>query len=179
MAAPCDSVRETLAAARSGPCVVTMGTFDGVHRGHRVLVGAARRLADAQGLPLVAVTLATRPDELFRPEAALPGICSVNERVARLRDAGAHEVVVLPFDRDVAALEHGVFAELLVTDLRLRTLVVGEDFAFGRGRLGTPARLRDHGLDVVTHPLVRDADGVEKISSSTIRAALAAGRRPE
>ncbi|MCW3038806.1 MAG: ribF [Solirubrobacterales bacterium] len=166
-------VREALRGA-AGPCVVTMGTFDGVHHGHRALVRSTSALASARGLATVAVTLARRPEQVFRPDA-LPEICSLPERVARLRAAGADRVVILPFDRTVAALDYRVFAALLTDELQMRTLVVGEDFAFGHRRLGTPARLRELGIDVVEHPLIPNAAGTGKASSSAIRAAVAAG----
>jgi riboflavin kinase/FMN adenylyltransferase len=171
------AIREVRARLRAAaaPCVVTMGTFDGVHHGHRALLATTRSLADAHGLAAVAVTLAQRPEQVFRPDAALPDICSLDERVGRLRAAGVDGVVVLPFDRAVAEIDYRDFARMLIDDLGMRVLVVGEDFGFGRRRLGTPARLRELGIDVVGHPLVPNAAGTDKASSSSIRDALAAG----
>ena len=126
-------VRSILAGHRR-PCVVTMGVFDGVHQGHRALVRAARRRADARGLPLIAITFAPRPEQVLRPGHARPDLCSLPTRVARLRDAGAEEVIVLPFTRTVASITAGRFARLLIDDLGLRLLCVGEDFALGRDR---------------------------------------------
>jgi riboflavin kinase/FMN adenylyltransferase len=157
------------------PSIVTMGTFDGVHRGHRALIGAARRHAGQCRLPLIAVTFSPRPEQLFNPGSALPDICSLPTRIERLRAAGADDVVVIPFDRRVAGITYRAFARLLVEHLGMRALFVGEDFAFGRGREGTPPRLRALGIDVRTQRILLNASRTEKVSSSSIRLAIAAG----
>jgi riboflavin kinase/FMN adenylyltransferase len=162
----------------AGDCVVTVGTFDGVHPGHRQLVREAARQAGAAGARCVAVTFSPRPDEVFAPGSALPAICSLEERIARLRAVGADDVVVVPFSREVAAMGPEEFVGLLRGRLRARLLCVGEDFALGRGRAGTPERIRALGLPVVTVELVRARGEVEKISSSAIRRRRAGVRRP-
>lgn len=151
-----------------------MGTFDGVHAGHRSLVAATRRLALGQGLDVVAVTFSPRPERYFTPEEALPDLCSIDERVSRLQAAGADRVVVLPFGRTLAEVPAAKFAGALVDDLGLELLCVGEDFACGRDREGDPAFLRARGLDVHVHSFVRDEHGV-KISSSLLRERLSGG----
>jgi riboflavin kinase/FMN adenylyltransferase len=154
-----------------------MGTFDGVHSGHRALIASARRLADERGLPLVAVTFSPRPERLIAPAQALPDLCSIPTRIALLRDAGADDVVVVPFTKVVARISAERFARLLVEDLGLTALCVGEDFALGRERAGDVTTLRTFGLEVVAVPCVPAADG-RKVSSSTLRAAIAdAGAR--
>jgi FAD synthase len=165
----------TVLRRRRRPCVVTMGTFDGVHAGHRALVGAARDLSATRGLPVTAVTFSPRPERVLRPHDALPDLCPVAVRAALLREAGADDVVVLPFSTAIARIATPRFARLLVDELGLRILCVGEDFALGRGRGGDVATLRALGLEVVTLPLVRDRDG-GKISSSRLRAEAAARR---
>lgn len=161
-------------AARS-PSVVTIGTFDGVHRGHQALVGAARHLARNRGLRVIAITFSPRPEMLFRPTTALPDICSLDERISGLRKAGADQVVVVPFSREICVMEDDEFIDLLTTHLDMRALYVGEDFALGRGRRGTPERLRELGVDVHEHPLVPNAIGNDKASSSAVRQAIASG----
>lgn len=160
------------------PSVVTVGTFDGVHRGHAALVAHARGLARARGLRTIAVTFNPRPDRVFLPEGALPDIFPISERVARLRSCGADDVVVVPFDRELAGVGYGRFAHHLVTDLGMRVLCVGEDFRLGRNREGTVSKLRSLGLEVVDVPLVLGADGRRKVSSSLIRGAIARGVSP-
>jgi riboflavin kinase/FMN adenylyltransferase len=145
-----------------------MGTFDGVHRGHRSLVNAAAATARTQGLECVAVTFSPRPDVVWG-RSTLPDICPLDERIARLRRAGADRVTVLPFSKAFAAIPYEVFTEMLNQCLQMRALHIGCDFALGAGREGTPERLRELGVDVQTHPLVMAAGGQAKVSSTTIR----------
>jgi riboflavin kinase/FMN adenylyltransferase len=152
------------------PCVVTAGVFDGVHCGHRQLVSRAASVARSRGLQLTAVTFSPRPDAVATPPG-LPDLCALDERVLRLKRAGAHDVVVVPFTRALMGMPAAVFAEHLVEDLGMRALVVGADFALGRGREGTPDALRALGIEVIAVPLLHE--GREKISSSTLRARLA------
>ncbi len=167
-----------LRAALSGPapCVATIGTFDGVHAGHRALVAAAREAAAARGVPCVAVTFSPRPDAVLGAGAGEPDLCSVEERVARLRAAGADHVAVVPFTRALAGVSAAGFVSALRERLGVRALCVGEEFALGRGREGDVAWLRAAGLEVLTPPLVRRADGA-KVSSSELRARRTRERR--
>jgi riboflavin kinase/FMN adenylyltransferase len=168
-----DEVRRLLSAA-AVPSVVAIGTFDGVHRGHRALLRSAAAAARDHGLACVALTFSPRPDVVWG-RSALPDICPLEERVARLHRAGADRVVVLPFSKELAAIRYDVFAEMLTDCLQMRVLYVGTDFAFGAGRAGTPAKLREIGIDVQTHQLVMAADGEEKVSSSSIRRLISIG----
>ena len=162
-----DEIR-TLLGGAAVPSVVAIGTFDGVHRGHRALLAAAASAARERDLECVAVTFSPRPDVVWG-RSDLPDICPLDERVARLHRAGADRVVVLPFSREFAGISYEVFAEMLTTGLQMQNLYVGADFALGAGRAGTPDRLRAFGVDVRTIPLVMAADGSEKVSSSSIR----------
>jgi riboflavin kinase/FMN adenylyltransferase len=158
------------------PCVTTLGAFDGVHAGHRALVGRAAAYARSRDLLLTAVTLSPRPDQVFSPDIALPDLCPIEERVQRLRTAGADNVVVLPFSRAIAQLDAATFVALLRANLGTLALYVGEDFALGRARTGDVTALRELGLEVLTHPLVCDRSG-SKLSSSKMRADLRAAER--
>jgi riboflavin kinase/FMN adenylyltransferase len=180
-AATADGVRERLRAlfaAHARPCVVTIGTFDGVHAGHRALVARAAAIARERGLALVAVTFSPRPEVVTSSRRPLPDICDVDERVARLRAAGAADVVVVPFTRALMGVSAARFAAHLTDDLGMEVLCVGTDFAFGRGRAGTVAALRELGLDVVAVPTEAGPGLRRKISSSSIRRAIAAGVPP-
>jgi riboflavin kinase/FMN adenylyltransferase len=170
-------LRERFACA-SRPCVAVIGTFDGVHHGHRALLRSARRLAAARGLALIAVTLDPRPETLRASGAALPDICSLQERIQRLHWAGADDVVVVPFTLETAALCCADFCALLTDELGVRAIYVGEDFALGRDREGTPERLRALGLDVHTHALVPSTSTTGKASSTNVREAIARGVDP-
>jgi riboflavin kinase/FMN adenylyltransferase len=154
---------------------VTVGNFDGVHRGHRELVAAARRA----GRPAVAVTFDPPPAALLRPspDKAVP-LTTLAGRAALLEDAGADHVVVLKADAGLLALSPEAFFEDVVVGLFGATAVAeGYNFRFGRGRVGDVAALRKlceaAGVRFEeVQPLL--ADG-EPISSSRVRAALVAG----
>jgi riboflavin kinase/FMN adenylyltransferase len=154
------------------PCVVTAGTFDGVHCGHRAVVARAALEARRRGVKLVAVTFSPRPDAVRTPPG-LPDLCSLRDRVERLKLAGADDVVVVPFSRALMGMPAARFVEHLTDDLGMVALCVGEDFALGRAREGNPTVLRKLGVDVITVPLVSEVGSPEKISSSTLRARLA------
>jgi FAD synthase len=167
-----------LLRAHAGPAVVSVGTFDGVHAGHRALLARAAGEARARGVRLVALTFAPRPDVVVARGPSLPDICSLDERVVRLRAAGADDVVVVPFTRELMGLEARTFAGHLVDDLGLVALCVGTEFALGRGRQGTVDALRALGLEVIAVPVLRVAGQPGKLSSSGIRGAIRAGVPP-
>jgi riboflavin kinase/FMN adenylyltransferase len=156
--------------------VVTIGTFDGVHAGHRALIARARRLADERGERLVAVTFSPRPEAVLAGDRpVLPDICSLPERIDRLRDAGVDVVEVLAFDRALMNTSAADFVAGLRARHGMSALCVGSEFRLGRGGEGNVERLRAldvevHDVEVVHRPRVRT-----KISSSTIRRAIAAG----
>jgi riboflavin kinase/FMN adenylyltransferase len=154
------------------PCVATIGTFDGVHAGHRALVALAHHIARARRLALIVVTFSPRPDEVLRRDQALPSLCSLRERERRLREAGADDVVVVSFSRGLSSMTAQSFVTSLVRGLDVKALCVGEDFALGRGREGDVPGLRELGLTVVACPLVTGPDGA-KVSSSALRSAAA------
>lgn len=163
------------------PSVVTIGAFDGVHLGHRYLLGGARDRADAIGARLLVVTFDPLPIEVFRPERFPGRIVSSQRRRDLLAANGADVVVELPFSREMAKVTADAFIDDLVAVGPLRDLFVGEDFALGHNRQGTPDRLaeltRDHGTEV--HTLSRiEQDGLE-VSSSAIRQLLLEGRADE
>ena len=155
--------------------VLTIGTFDGVHAGHRALVARAAAEATARKTQLAAITFSPRPDTVISPETALPDICRLDERVARLRAAGADDVVVVPFTRQLMQLSAQEFMTCLVEELHAEALCVGEDFALGRQREGTIPALRHLGIEVIAVPVVKIGGRTAKISSSAIRRAIAAG----
>ncbi len=159
---------------------VSVGTFDGVHRGHRQLLAAAARRAAAAGLPLVVLTLDRHPLSLLRPDRAprlLTGLDHKLELLAELDGVARTEVLV--FDRPRAEQEPASFLrDTLAGELGARLLVVGGNFRFGRdgaGDVSLAARLGPAaGLDVVGLPLLEEAPGAV-ISSSHIRRLVAAG----
>jgi riboflavin kinase/FMN adenylyltransferase len=159
-------------------CVATIGNFDGVHRGHQAVLSDLKELAAARGAPGVVLSFEPTPQEFLRGAAAPARLTSLREKHARLAGHGLDALVALPFDARLAALEATDFvSQVLVEGLGVAELVVGDDFRFGRGRGGDFALLQrlgvQHGFTVRQHRTVDE--GGERISSTRVRAALAAG----
>jgi riboflavin kinase/FMN adenylyltransferase len=121
-----------------GPSVVTIGNFDGVHRGHQeVLAHARARAAELGGLPVVALTFDPHPMSVLRPGHAPATISAPSERAELLGAAGADAVLILPFDRDVASWSPQEFIDrVLIGTLHAKAVVVGENFRFGHKAAG-------------------------------------------
>ncbi|WBQ02526.1 bifunctional riboflavin kinase/FAD synthetase [Kribbella sp. CA-293567] len=121
-----------------GPSVVTIGNFDGVHRGHQEVLRHARaRAAELGGLPVVAMTFDPHPMSVLRPGHAPATISEPGRRAELLGAAGADAVLILPFDRDVASWSPEEFiAKVLVGTLHAKAVVVGENFRFGHKAAG-------------------------------------------
>lgn len=177
-------VWHTLAEARAGgpsaaqACVASIGTFDGVHRGHRVVLGTARAEADARDLPLTVLTFDPHPMAVVRPGHQPPAIATVRHRVELLGQAGADAVLVLPFDSTMASMSADDFAAaVLVRSLGAQSVVVGEDFRFGHRAAGDIAVLTEiggeAGFDTVAVAPVGH-DGI-RWSSTEVRRRIAAG----
>ena len=164
--------------ADHGPSVVTVGMFDGVHRGHRALLDRVAAEAAARGLPAGAVTFDRHPLEVLRPEAKPPLLTTLDRKVALLGAAGMDFVLVLAFTEELSQVTAEAFArEVLMEGVGARVVVVGDNFRFGHKAAGDPALLaelgRPRGVAVVAVPL--HADGGEPVSSTRIRAELARG----
>jgi riboflavin kinase / FMN adenylyltransferase len=161
-----------------GPTVVTVGMFDGVHRGHRALLDRVAAEAAARGVPAAAVTFDRHPLAVLRPGSEPPLLTTLDRKVELLGQAGMAVVVVLEFTRELSEVTAEAFAaELLFDSLAARAVVVGENFRFGHKAAGDPALLaelgRPRGVEVVAVPL--RADGDQPVSSTRIRAELAEG----
>ena len=156
---------------------VTIGVFDGVHRGHRHLIDRLAREARADGLLAGVVTFGNHPMSVLRPGARVEMLTDLDERVRLLRETGVDFVAPVTFDRDLAALTAAEFLAALRDRLAVRKLVVGPDFAMGRGRDGNsetlPALARSAGLGFVSVERMTDPAGVVK--SAAIRRLIAAG----
>lgn len=171
--------RESLRrAALPGAHALTVGVFDGVHRGHQALVARTVAEARSRGIGAGIITFHPSPVTVLRPETPFFYLTSLEERVALLRGLpGVDFVAVVEFTSDLAQVRAADFMAMLVEEGHMRTLVVGEDFALGRGREGTVPLLTELGVtlgyEVVGLPLI--ANGGERISSTRVRQALAAG----
>jgi riboflavin kinase/FMN adenylyltransferase len=171
-------------AGADAPAAVSVGVFDGVHLGHaRILTTALERARAHPGGRCVVVSFDPHPDlVLARSFRAVLPLTPLPERRARIAALGIRELEVIPFTRELAALEPETFVDRhLVRPYRLHTLVVGEGFALGRGRRGNIERLRRigvaSGFEVVAVPLL-ERDGAP-VSSTRIRTLLAEGRVAE
>ncbi|WP_438353346.1 bifunctional riboflavin kinase/FAD synthetase [Microbacterium sp. CJ88] len=163
-----------------GPSVVAIGKFDGVHAGHRAVINRARVDAALTGARVVAVTFDRNPLSLLSPERCPESLVGVAQKLSLLGDAGVDATLMLTFDEALAGLSPRQFVEhVLVDALSVQTVLVGEDFRFGRGGAGTPDLLREMGaelgfaVDVVAD--VRSADGGRRVSSTWVRELLAVG----
>jgi riboflavin kinase/FMN adenylyltransferase len=162
-----------------GGAVVAIGNFDGVHRGHRAVIGAARARARALNAPAVALTFEPHPRAFFQPGEAMFRLTDEAAKLRLLSATGLNAVVTLPFDAAMARLSAQDFVEgVLLERMRVARVAIGFDFHFGQARGGSPAFLTEQGkrlgfaVDVVS-PL---ADEGRPVSSSAIRAALSDGR---
>ncbi len=169
--------RELSRIAPGRPCGVTIGVFDGVHRGHQHLVSVLLERAGAEGLATVALTFNPHPRAVLRPGTAITYLTSLEERVELLQGLGLDSVGVLAFTSELAQLSADEFLSTLVQELDMRLLVVGPDFALGRNRAGTIGVMRQIGdrlgFRVDVAPLL--AEEGEKVGSGSVRQALAAG----
>ena len=160
------------------PTALTIGNFDGVHRGHQHLVRFVIERARALGLAAGAITLYPDPARVLRPQEPPQYLTSLEERLELLHGLGLELVLPLTFTSELAELSPRAFVTLLRDELDMRLLVMGPDNAFGRNRQATPeavARLGEElgfSVEVLPAPL-----GLAEltISSTAIRAALAAG----
>jgi riboflavin kinase/FMN adenylyltransferase len=160
---------------------VTIGAFDGVHRGHRSLIAQVRSLAAERRLASVVLTFDRHPATVVRPASAPLVLTDLDQKLELLESTGVDHVVVLPFDRPRSLEEAEDFvAEVLVGALGARVVVVGEDFHFGRGRRGTVALLRAMGdrlgFEVARVEFAREPGLDGPVSSTAVRALLAGGQ---
>lgn len=159
------------------PTVLTIGVFDGVHRGHQQLIDAAVARAASLGVQSAVLTFDPHPDIIINPNRQRLHLSTLDQRMALIAQLGADVLVVLPFSEATKNLGAQEFMAQICGALALRELWVGYDFALGRRREGDVARLRAIGIELgyTVHsvaPLLLDN---APVSSSRIRAALAAG----
>jgi riboflavin kinase/FMN adenylyltransferase len=158
---------------------VAVGNFDGLHRGHRAVIDAARRAAGAAGAPLGVVTFEPHPRRFFRPADPPFELTPLRTKVRLLRSLGVDTLYLTHFDEQFASVTAESFvSDMLVGGLGVRHLAVGYDFVFGNRRRGNVALLRDlaaaAGIGLTVVEPVR-VDGGEVYSSTRIREALTAG----
>jgi riboflavin kinase/FMN adenylyltransferase len=157
---------------------VALGTFDGVHLGHRAILRTALTQARTSGIEAVACTFDRHPMEVLQPDRAPRPITTLDERLALVGETGVDAVVVLSFTRELAAIEAEAFVkDVLLGRLRAREIVVGYNHRFGRGARGDARLLEDLAgrLGFQAHVVPpMTVDGVA-VSSTEIRSALQRG----
>lgn len=164
------------------PRVVAIGTFDGVHAGHRAVIREAVSLARRDDLRSAVLTFDRHPLTIVDARHAPRLLTSMTEKTRQIEALGPDELIVLPFDREFAAMSAQRFcADLLEARLHARTVVVGDNFRFGAGGAGDTATLRTcgagRGFETVVVPLVTERGAT--ISSTRIRRLLHSGELEE
>lgn len=172
---------DRVSAAERG-AVVAIGNFDGVHLGHQAVIGAAGRLARAEGAPQAVLTFEPHPRSVFRPQDPPFRLTPFRVKAHLIEALGVDLLFALHFDQAFAARSAEAFVdELLHRSLGVRHVAVGYDFVFGHGRRGTPALLQERGAALGFGVTIVDPvrNGGAVYHSSRIRDHLMAGRPRE
>jgi riboflavin kinase / FMN adenylyltransferase len=173
--------QELQASVTPGEHALSIGVFDGVHRGHQMLIGRMIEEARKRHLTGGVITFHPHPLTVVRPEIKISYLESLERRVELLGNLGVDFVSVLQFTSELQQVSAEDFARLLVEEAGLRLLVVGEDFRLGRGGEGTIEVLaalgEELGFEVLPVPLL--GDDSDRVSSTRVRNALAAGEMEE
>jgi len=165
-------------------CALTIGNFDGVHRGHQAMLALLNNEAAHRGVPSCVMTFEPHPRDYFagalkKPELAPARIATLRDKLTELERCGVQQVVVLPFDARLAALSPQAFIDdVLIRGLGVRYVLVGDDFRFGARRAGDYAMLDEAGQSLgfdVARMNSYEVHGL-RVSSSAVRDALATGR---
>lgn len=163
----------------SGPSVVTIGNFDGVHIGHREILRRACAIGRERGLAPTVLTFDPHPARVLAPDRAPKLIMTIAQRLRSFAAAGIESVLLLPFSLEFAKLTPAEFAEqILVLALHARCVMVGDDFRFGHKQAGDIASLQTLGerWGFTVEALAAISGGGERVSSTAIRRFVAAGR---
>jgi riboflavin kinase/FMN adenylyltransferase len=175
-------IRDNQPSDNSKRSVVTIGAYDGVHRGHQAVIGQVRNEAQQLGCQSVVVTFDKHPASVVRPESAPKLLTDLDQKLELLQQTGIDATLIVEFNRERSTEDPALFVKrVLVDTLRAQVVVVGEDFHFGFNRGGNVAMLRELGkqFDFQVEPvkLIARPDGVEEpVSSTSIRRALAGGQ---
>ena len=159
-------------------CAATIGSFDGIHLGHQAVLTQLAAHGRERRLPVTLITFEPQPREYFMPQEAPPRLTRFREKLEVLQHCGIDRVVCLRFNAYLASLTADEFIQRIMLDgLAVKYLVVGDDFRFGKGRIGDYALLEQagkaHGFPVVTMPTFNV--GNHRVSSTRIRVALNKG----
>ena len=174
-------IAELFGPETAGETAAAIGAFDGVHRGHRLILSRARAYAEENGLESAAVLFDPLPSQYFGRLGMNERILLPEEQTAMIRDQGIQRVITLPFTAEIADMPAEEFLTMMQSRLHCRRLFMGDDFNIGRDRKGTAAFLAREGAayGFSAEILPKEAFEGEAISSSRIRAALYAGELHE
>ena len=165
-----------LPARADDPIALTIGNFDGVHRGHQAMLSRLCEAAEDLRLPPAVLTFDPHPREFFARDAAPPRLNTLRQKLDVFRAFGIASTIVARFDARLASLTPVEFIDdVLVKKLNVRWVLVGDDFRFGKGRAGDLAVLRAHARTFSVEGMRTIAVSGERASSTAIREALAAG----
>jgi riboflavin kinase / FMN adenylyltransferase len=155
---------------------LTIGNFDGVHRGHQAMLQRLTEAAEDLALPPAVLTFEPHPREFFARDAAPPRLSSLRGKLEQFTARGVAEVHIARFDARLAGLSAEEFIDSILRErLRTRWVLVGDDFRFGRGRLGDLALLRAKASSFSVEAMPTVSVDAERVSSTAVRAALAKG----
>ncbi len=160
------------------PTALTIGVFDGVHRGHQIVLKHVVESARRHGLASAAITFHPHPRQVLRPDLTTEYVNSLEDRLSLIMQTGLDSVATVSFTSEFSLTDAGDFVRMLVEEFQLARLIIGEDFALGRQRGGDPETLkalgRDLGYEVEVIELLT-GDSADKVSSTEIRTALGDG----
>lgn len=163
-------------AHRHRPIALTIGNFDGVHRGHQAMLARLTEAAEDLALPSAVLTFDPHPREFFAPGSAPPRLSTLRGKLEQFAAYGVGEVHVARFNAALAALPAARFIDdVLVRRLGARWVLVGSDFRFGQGRSGDLALLRNAAATFSVEAMPTVCVDGERVSSTAVRAALAEG----
>lgn len=156
------------------PCAVSIGNFDGMHLGHQALLAKLTQTAKALNVTSAVMTFEPHPREFFTPDSAPARLCSLREKLEYFAEAGVERVYVCHFNKRFATVTAADFMQNILRDaLNAEAILVGEDFRFGAKRAGSVHDFVSAGFNLISLPQV-DL-GAERVSSTRVRSALAAG----
>lgn len=165
------------------PCALAIGNFDGMHLGHQALLKKLVETAKALDITPAVMTFEPHPREFFAPDSAPARLCSMREKLEYFADAGVQRTYVCRFNRRFAKVTAEEFMQhILRESLNTQAILVGEDFRFGAMRTGSIVDFTHNGFNLVSLPqvnLVNKEQVQERVSSTRVRAALAAGHLDE
>lgn len=159
------------------PLVLTIGNFDGMHRGHCAVLKRARELAEAEGGQVIVLTFSNHPSEILRPDQPIPLLCTLPHKLLLLEKFGAETIVLLQFSRYLAQHSARSFVERVRQHIPFSHLVLGHDATLGRDRQGDRVTMENLGMEwgFNVHYLEEYRYEGKPVSSTTIRELLKQG----